>query len=366
MVIAGSSEGRQNLDFAMPSEGATSTVGVLEWRAWDGFLLSHVLGEHGVQIETDPFREFPSVQFDHICDSYTAVCFQINLSVRHRLPLRIRDLTNQFIDRGVYVVNGIVQDIRKSRLHAHLETIGLPSLKAVPSGADDEILFVKTDLNYGGDLERWLPPENIAAGGFDHLISQEVGAYHYQTVERRMLQMDLWTNPAIVVERYVTNPEDSFYRVYFSGKQIVIVKAFAPRIIKKLSGDPRDTNFVTDLESLKAGTDDLEISETLRHDVATFVEHTPVEFGAIDIVHDGQDNHYIIDLNLTPYAGTRTHDPFLTSFLRMGIMDPTRRKTEMALDSPLGGASAVVGLGETIGIAPRSKINESLNSPVHL
>jgi hypothetical protein len=61
-------------------------------------------------------------------------------------------------------------------------------------------------------------------------------------------------------------------------------------------------------------------------------------------VHDGEDNHYIIDLNLTPYAGTRTHDPFLTNFLRMGIMDPTRRKTEIFLDSPLTGGSAVVGL----------------------
>jgi len=344
MVIAGSSESRQKVEFAMPSEGATSTVGVLEWRAWDGFLLSHVLGDRGVRIETDPFSRFPSVQCDRICDSFTAVCFQINLSVRGPLPLRTRELADRFGERGVHVVNGIVQDIRKSSLHAHLETVGLPSLKAVPSGADDEILFVKTDLNYGGELERWLPAENIATCGFEHLISREVGAYRYRTVERRMLQKDVWSDPAIAVERYVTNPEDSFYRVYFSGKQVIIVKAFAPRIIKKLSGDPRDTNYVTDLEHLKAGTDHLELNANLKRTVATFVENTPVEFGSIDIVHDGQDNHYIIDLNLTPYAGTRTHDPFLTNFLRMGIIDPTRRKTEIFLDSPLAGASAVPGL----------------------
>jgi len=344
MVIAGSSESRQKVDFAMSSEGATSTVGVLEWRAWDGFLLSHVLGDCGARIETDPFSKFPSLQFDRICDSFTAVCFQINLSVRRPLLLRTRELADRFGERGIHVVNGIVQDIRKSTLHAHLETVGLPSLRAVPSGADDEILFVKTDLNYGGELERWLPAENIATCGFEHLISREIGAYRYRAVERRMLQKDVWSDPAIVIERYVTNSEDSFYRVYFSGKQVIIVKAFAPRIIKKLSGDPRDTNYVTDLEHLKAGTDHLELNANLRRAVATFVENTPVEFGSIDIVHDGRDNHYIIDLNLTPYAGTRTHDPFLTNFLRMGIMDPTRRKTEIFLDSPLAGASAVAGL----------------------
>jgi hypothetical protein len=140
-----------------------------------------------------------------------------------------------------------------------------------------------------------------------------------------------------VVEKYVTNDENSFYRVYFSGGQIIIVKAFAQGIIKKLSGDPRDTNFVTDLEALKTGTDGLPISETLKKDVATFVELTPAEFGCIDIVHDGRDHHYIIDLNLTPYAGTRPHDPFLTNFLRMGITDPTRRKAEIFVDSPMAG-----------------------------
>ena len=312
------------------------TVAVLEWRAWDGFLLTHVLGDEAVRIEIDPFRELPSEQFDRVCDSFTTVCFQINLSVRSRLPLRIRDLTNRFVERGVYVVNGLVQDIRKSTLHAHLESIGLSSPKAAPSGPSDEMLFVKTNLNYGGDLERWLPQESIVAGGLERLVSPDIGgAYYYKTVERGMLQADIWNDPAIVVEKYVTNSENSFYRVYFSGQQVIIVKAFAPGVIKKLSSDPRDTNYVTDLDHLKAGTDKLHISETLKRDVATFVENTPVEFGCVDIVHDGHDNHYIIDLNLTPYAGTRGPDAFLINFLRLGITNAPERKLSDFVNSPL-------------------------------
>jgi hypothetical protein len=317
-------------------------VAVLEWQAWEGFLLRHVLGDDAVRIETDPFQEFPSAQFDRVCDSCAAVCFHINLSLRNRLPLGIRELSDRFRARGVYVINGLVQDIRKSTLHAHLETIGLASPKAAQSGDSDEILFVKTDLNYGGELERWLPPESIAVAGLEHLISRDLGAYRYQTVTRKMVPESTWTDPTVVVEKYIANSEDSFYRVYFSGKQIIIVKAFAPRIIKKLSGDSRDTNFVTDLEQLQTGTGHPEISATLKRAVATFVEHSPVEFGCIDIVHDGRDHYYIIDLNLTPYAGTRPHDPFLTDFLRMGITDPTRRKAESFLDSPLSGLAAHV------------------------
>jgi len=320
-------------DFA--SNPSSERVAVLEWQAWDGFLLRHVLGDNALRIETDPFHEFPSAQFDRVCDSCSTVCFQINLSVRSRLPLSIGELTDRFRKQGVYVVNGVVQDIRKSTLHAHLEAIGLASPKATPYGCPDELLFIKTNLNYGGELEKSLPRERIAVAGLEALISGDIGAYRYQTVPRKVLPERTWTDPAVVVEKYIANSEDSFYRAYFSGKQIIIVKAFAPRIIKKLSGDPRDTNYVTDLDHLKAGTDNLEINASLKRDVATFVENTPVEFGAIDIVHDGQDNYYVIDLNLTPYAGTRPHDPYLTHFLRLGITDPTRRKPEIFLDSPL-------------------------------
>jgi hypothetical protein len=334
MTIADDGSARGPCKEVLPNEPG-GRVAVLEWRAWDGFLLTHVLGDDAVRIETDPFREFPSAEFDRICDSFTTVCFQINLSVRGRLPLRTRDLTNRFLERGLHVVNGLVQDIRKSSLQAHLRVIGLSSLKAAPSGPSDEILFVKTDLNYGGDLERWLPPETIAAGGLDQLISPDIGAYHYKTVERGMLHEGIWTDPAIVVEKYVTNTENSFYRVYFSGEQVIIVKAFARGVIKKLSGDSRDTNFVTDLEHLTRGTDKLPISATLKRDVATFVEHTPVEFGSLDIVHDGHDKHYIIDLNLTPYAGTRVHDVYLTNFLRRGITSPPQRLLNDFVNSPL-------------------------------
>ena len=183
----------------------------------------------------------------------------------------IRDLTDRFVERGLHVVNGLVQDIRKSTLHAHLEAIGLPSLKAAPSGSSDEILFVKTDLNYGGELERWLSPESIAAGHLGHLISPDIrGAYDYKIVERGMLREDLWTDPAIVVETVRHQRRELVLsHVYFSGKQIIIVKVFAPGIIKKLSDDPRDTNFVTDLESPQGGdgrtTDQRDVEAGRRH-----------------------------------------------------------------------------------------------------
>ena len=299
-------------------------------------MLTHVLGNNAERIEVDPFRELPSEQFDRICDLFETVCFQINLSVRGRLPLRIRDLTNSFVERGISVVNGFVQDIRKSTLQTHLETIGLPSVKVTPDGPTHEVLFVKTDLNYGGDLERSLLPESIAAAGFENLISPDIkGAYYYKTVIRKMLSDEIWNDPAITIEKYISNTENSFYRVYFSGERVVIVKAFSPGVIKKLSNDPRDTNYVSDLEHLKAGKDRIELSAKLKRDIVTFLEHSAVEFACLDIMHDGHDNFYIVDLNLTPYAGRNVIDPFLTGFLRFGIENLSQRKLSDFINSPL-------------------------------
>lgn len=314
---------------------SSQEVGVIEWRAWEGFLLTHVLGNDSVRIEADPFKEFPAEHFNFICDSFDTVCFQINLSVRHKLPIRTRELTDRFIERGLYVVNGMVQDIRKSTLHAHLEAIGLPSLKTTPIGHVNELLFVKTNLNYGGDLERWLAPEETAAGGLDQLVAPNFGAYHYRMMTRGAIEESLWTNPAIVIEKYVANTENSFYRVYFSGERIIIVHAFSPAVIKKLSNDPRDTNYVTDLDHLKAGTDELEVNENLKRDVVRFIENTPVEFGCIDLVHDGENNYYIVDLNLTPWGGKTALDSFLLEFLRKGLSTRTQRKLTTPLSASL-------------------------------
>ena len=320
-------------------------VAVLEWAAWGGFLLPNLLGDTGFRIATDPFRPFPEADFETVCRRAAAVCFHINLSLRRRLPLDIEALTVRFVKRGLHVVNGGALDIRKSVLHAHLEAIGLPSARATKNGAPDEMLFLKTELNYGGELERRLPADLLSETGLGELVSTDLGPYSYRSVCRRDVPESAWADPSLVVEKFVTNPEGSFFRAYFCGRQIIIVKAFAHGAIKKLVDDPRDTNFVSDLEYLRDGSDGLPLSARLKRDVVTFVDRTPADFGCIDIVHDGRDRHFVVDLNLTPYAGSsrRNTNADLNAYLRRGISRTERRKATIdSTGSPLAGATEAV------------------------
>ncbi|NKC11982.1 MAG: hypothetical protein GKR94_07205 [Gammaproteobacteria bacterium] len=126
----------------------------------------------------------------------------------------------------------------------------------------------------------------------------------------------------MIVERLVTNPEGSFYRVYFCGRQIIIAHAFTSGLIKKLSGNPRDTNHVSEMDYMLDGSDGLSISSRLKREVAIFVQRSPIDYGCLDIMHDGWDNYYVIDPNLTPTGAAKDIDSRLLHFLKHGILHP--------------------------------------------
>jgi hypothetical protein len=319
-------------------------VVVLEWPEPGDSLLAGVLGDLADRVEIDPFRRYSTQSLDEICRDATIVCFHIDLTLRRGLPLNIADLSDRLREQGRFVVNGYVQDISKESLARHLRSIQLPTCIATELGPANEELFVKTNLNYGGRKEKNLPPEIVESSRLGELIAPDIGPYSYKVLARKEIPPTLWTDRAHFIEKFVSNVEGTFIRTYFSGVQIIIVVAYAPGAIKKLVGDPRDTNYVTDIAHLKSGAEDFLISDSLKSLICSFVEMTPVEFGCIDIVHDDFDHYYIVDLNTTPSGGVGT-DAELNGYLQLGITEAAYRKTWGWLDSPLI-RSRAVGQGQ--------------------
>jgi hypothetical protein len=307
---------------------------ILEWPAPGDSLLSRVLGNLADRVEVDPFRDVPARFAERVCGDSEIVCFHIDLTFRRGLKLRVAEWSRHLEEEGRFVVNGLVQDISKRSLARHLRTICLPTCIATRRGPANELLFVKTNLNYGGRKEKTLPSEVLDATRLAGWVSRDIGPYSYRVLARKDVPAGLWNDRAYVIERFVTNAQDSFVRVYFSGVQIIIVVAYAPGPIKKLCADPRDTNYITNTDHLKEGAEDFDLSDTLKAAVCRFVEETPVEFGCIDLVHDDSDHYYIVDLNTTPSGAAET-DPELNEYLRVGITDPAWRKATRRRDSPL-------------------------------
>ncbi|MEM7429490.1 MAG: hypothetical protein AAF441_25740, partial [Pseudomonadota bacterium] len=200
------------------------------------------------------------------------------------------------------------------------------------------------ELNYGGEMEKTLPPDLRNRMVRPAAVCREMHALSYKAAARKDLAPSIWSDPSLTVERYIDNAEGSIFRAYFCGSQVIVVKAHDRSLIKKMCGDVRDINYAGSLDQVRAGTDRLPLSARLKRDIARFLDHTPVDFGCIDIVHDGEDNHYIIDLNPTPYARDGAPNEDINSFLRLGL---THGRTIRApVESPLAPAHPLLG-GET-------------------
>ena len=325
---------------------------VYHWQAWDGFLISHLVADY---CHLPASHEDGLAQLErHLTPNICAVLPQINLTDSGVFPAQRAALFAHLKARGVAVLNTEVNNISKRQLHRMLAQAGLPCARATESGPAQQRLFVKTDLNWGGASERRLSPalqgqllsaharvpvrDELHAGDAAGTIRGWDG---YYTMLRKEVPPALWHDPALVIEQYIENPEHSFYRVYGFGDSLVVVKAHSNALIKKLAGDARDSNVLLQRDALLQDgratqscgrlpdsrtlpdsdvlPDGSGLPPGLRRVLRGFVQHCPLAYFCLDIVHDERE-FYIIDLNLTPWAGKQPQTSEAVEFLCRGAV----------------------------------------------
>lgn len=295
---------------------------IYQWHAWNGFLISHLTADY-CRMEANYDDEIRDIE-RHLTPNIRAVLLQVNLSNSAGFPARRPQLIQALKERKLLVLNTEIDDISKRALHDLLEKAALPSAKATENGPEDQFLFIKTNLNWGGGAEQRLPDElrGILPVQQPALLKSWDS---YYTIKRRDIRPELWSDPGIVIENYIANAENSFYRVYGFGDAIVIVKAHSDALIKKISGHPDDKNLMFSKRQLaeqKTG-----LAAGLQTTIQTFISHYPLAYFCLDIVHDTK-NYYIIDLNLTPYAGANQQTHEAVNFLCQGAHSYIKRKLQ--------------------------------------
>lgn len=285
---------------------------VYEWEAWEGFLISHLVADY-CRIPAG-YEDTGQTIERYLSPNIKAVLLQINLSEqsgypRHREPL-IADLKAY----GIRVLNEHITNITKSALHRLLENAGIPSARADMDGDPDAPLFVKSNLNWGGEVEQRLP-EVVRRKLFGDPPRTITAFDQYFRTGRSQLDASAWQDDSIVIEKYITNSENSFYRVYGFGDALVVVKAHNNALIKKISSDERDRNLFVHKDDLQDRRADL--PDNLQTLLLTFLNRIEIDYFCLDIMHD-TCNFYIVDMNTTPYSGTGQQVPAACDFLRQG------------------------------------------------
>ena len=141
---------------------------------------------------------------EKIIGSYDCLCLQINLTKLYNLPIIKQNLSFELEKFNIYGVNTRIKDISKTLLHEHLVNLGLSTLKAHQIGDPNELLFIKTDLNYGGYIEKTIEEHGYSKKALiDSPINNSYGPYSYCIARRDELRAEIWSNESIVIVFYM-------------------------------------------------------------------------------------------------------------------------------------------------------------------
>lgn len=292
---------------------------VYHWHAWKGFLISHLIADY-CQVEATYENKYDHLD-KYLTPNIRAVLLQINLSRPALFPQERKELITHLHNKGIFVFNSNIGDITKRNLYRLLNSAGLTCTHAAEEGPKNQLLFVKSNLNCGGISERRLP-DNLQLEFIPESQIKLGEGDDYVLLKRKDIPLSYWSDPGIVIENYVYNDENSFFRVYGFGEAIAIVKAHSNALIKKISGHTNDINILLNKDQIIARKTD--IPKQLQETIRAFITHHAIEYFCLDIIHDTQQ-YYIIDLNLTPYAGVDKQNTEVLEFLRAGAQQHIKK-----------------------------------------
>ena len=249
--------------------------------------------------------------------------WHVFLTYKSNIPQDRAALSLGLQERGIRTINEKVTDGSKRHTQAILSQLGLPTTIAAPEGDPDELLFFKSNYNFGGLAERRLTKELRDFFGIA-LPHQTTPLFKdYQLAERRRLSTKAFEIEDLFIERYVDNRSDVFYRAFVVFDAVVLSRLVCKGIIKKaLEADQRDDYFLSfsDAEAgFPSAPDDT--SRRIMGDLHSFCKAFGLEVGGLDILIDNQGVPHIIDANPTSYGGANCDQPGFMEHLTQGLLD---------------------------------------------
>jgi hypothetical protein len=297
----------------------SSDICVYDWSGYKGSLLDSV-APRARRIRAT-FGQSPERVARRLPRSTRLMIVHLDISDNAPFISNAQDFGRVLAERGVEVLNHLLPNIRKRTVQACCQSYGLPSVAAAENGDQDELLIVKTDLNSGGTREQQLSAGQKAEFNLPAGIGRLNGPSGYFVKRRGDLGADIWRDPDLVVERYMTNPQGRFYRVYVAGNAVVISEAYDEKPVKRMGGDIRRHNHQLWRQNERlywSSYGASALSPALLRTAGVFAHRFQLDYGAIDVVESHIGEFHIVDVNKTPYWGDETQ-PGLLEHLRQGF-----------------------------------------------
>ena len=273
---------------------------VYEWPSSNGLLISRLLPN------ATRIRARVRDRVEDVCarvpPGTKAFIFHLSATFTGRFPLCRAALIEELERRGIQVINGAVLDISKRTLQLHCRRLGLHSTTAATQGDPDELLIVKTNMNYGAADDRVLSWNQRRLLGLCRITREIKRSRDYRVVRRREVKEKWWQDSELAIERYINNPENRILKLYRTLDQVAINDMINPHLIKKPSGSTERVNsfFRLSASGIETCAQASDFPSAVIHDGLKLLDHLSMLYGTLDIAMDEVGKCYIIDLNSTP------------------------------------------------------------------
>lgn len=265
-----------------------SSCVIYQWLSDAGYFM-HALWPSATRIEAHVHDGVGGV-LDRVPPATRVFAFHLNCTLTSRFPQQRSALIAALEARSIRVLNGGATDISKRSVQRTCARLGLNTVAALQHGDPDEVVIVKTDLNFGGDSEWALSEEERRALGIGNGSDIIWKPNHYRVLPRKDVEAAWWTDDRLVFERFVRNSRERWYRAFFFLDRVALCELESPNTIKKV-GDSIVSRVWTAADEGVA---------SLIHDLKRFAVDMRLDVGTVDAVADDAGRHYIIDINTTP------------------------------------------------------------------
>lgn len=238
--------------------------------------------------------------------------FHVNLTNTTKFYTDKQKLIHELIKRNVKPVNGFIEDISKTYIQNCCQFLSINNV--VTDIQPNETVIIKSNFNFNNIPETRLTQEEKNKLGicFD-IQNQPYTIIKYKDVNTK----EVLSNS--VIERFIENKENLFYRVYKFFNYYVISEVKDVNKIKKMPSGITRTSYCFNVnENLYKETcfcSILEQTEKLSH----FIH---LDYGTFDVVKSDNNQFYIIDVNLTPFWGNDIAINLnkIIQYLQMGVL----------------------------------------------
>ncbi len=230
-------------------------------------------------------------------------------------------------ERGIFSINEGVIDASKRHTQAVLSRLGLPTTAAGAEGDPEELLFFKSNYNFGGVAERRLSQEVRDYFGIQLPHRLTPLFRNYNVYRRKQFKPEAFEIKDIFLERYVANKQHVFFRAFIAFDAVVLSRVVNKEVIKKAAhGEQRDDYFFS-FEEAEAGfpsaPDDL--VRRVMSDMHRFCRAFKLDMGGVDVLLDDAGTPYIIDANPTAYGGENLKRPGIWQHLVDGLLQHAKK-----------------------------------------